>query len=241
MKSISFLLLLTALFFNGCQFQIQSTPKQDKPKQTATKTIKQEVILQDNSFINNDLNNYSSGNLNEVIMQIAKQLLHSNTVKDKTTKIILTTFVNLDNLEETTTFGRMLSESMFNELHVNKFNVTDFRGQDAISVTKDGEFHITRETEKLKDTIETIEYILVGTYVKFENKSFLINSRIIDSISGNIISSSRVIYKPQDCTLYNLCPKKIIKKEKVIYQNPTIEKDSGEVIEDNPIMIIEDK
>ncbi len=242
MKSISFLFLLLILFFNGCQMQTVSTPKEEKSKHI-TDTRKQMVIIDKKKFIKNNLNNYSSSNLNEVIIQIAKQLLHSNTVKNKTTKIILTTFVDLDNLEETTTFGRMLSESMFNELHINKFNVTDFRGQDAIAVTKDGEFHITREIEKLKDTIETIEYILVGTYVKFENKSFLINSRIIDSVSGNIISSSRVIYKPKDCTLYNLCPKKIQKKEedKIIYKDPIMEKDSNNIIKDNPIMIIEDK
>ena len=239
MKSISFLFLLSTLFFSGCQFQFPTTPKQEdskqeKLKQTTTNIEKQTVMVDKKPFIDNSLNNYSSSNLNEVIMQIAKQLLHSNTVKNKTTKIILTSFVNLDNLEETTTFGRMLSESMFNELHINKFNVTDFRGQDAISVTKDGEFHITRETEKLKDTIETIEYILVGTYVKFENKSFLINTRIIDSISGNIISSSRVIYKPQDCTLYDLCAKKEPKKEKMIYNKPIDLKNM------NPLTIIQD-
>ena len=225
MKSISFLFLLSSLLLTGCINLNQFTT----PKEKTTTQVKSEEVITENEldnkpYIDYELNNYSSSNLNEVIIQIAKQLFESNTVKNKTTKIILTSFVDLNNLEETTTFGRMISESMFNELHINKFNVTDFRGQDAISVTEDGEFHITRETEKLKDTIETIEYILVGTYVKFENRSFLINSRIIDSISGNIISSSRVIYTPKDCTLYDLCPKKVLIKEKIVYKNNPIEK-----------------
>ena len=94
---------------------------------------------------------------------------------------------------------------MFNELHIRKFNVTDFRGQDAISVNADGEFHITRDVDKLKDHISATEYIVVGTYVKFENSSVLINSRIIDSETGAIISTARVIYTPKDCRLFNLC------------------------------------
>ena len=239
MKFISFLLFITAFLFIGCS---KSNNISLKIKQNSNPSLKYEVNIKSKENSEKlSSTNYSSNNLDEVIVEIAKQLFTSNTVKNKPTHIILTSFVNLDNLSETTTFGRMLSESMFNELHINKFNVTDFRGQDAISVTKDGEFHITREVDKLKDSIEKIEYILVGTYVKFENKSFLINSRIIDSISGNVISSSRVIYQPEDCSLYNLCNKIKLKKEQIIHKNPIIEKNIDDIIEQNPIMIIEDK
>ncbi|MEA2018083.1 MAG: FlgO family outer membrane protein, partial [Campylobacterota bacterium] len=81
----------------------------------------------------------------------------------------------------------------------------DFRGQDAVLVNEDGEFHITRDTEKLRDIINGIEFILVGTYVKFENQSLLINARIIDSISGEVISSGRSVYKPKDCQIFGIC------------------------------------
>lgn len=145
-------------------------------------------------------------NLNAAIVSIADQLLNS-TVQKKP-DIILTSFVDLNQLNKSTTFGRLLGESMYNELHVRKFNVTDFRGQDAVSVNADGEFHITRDVGKLKDHIEAIEYIVVGTYVKFENNSVLINARIMDSESGFVISTARVIYKPVDCTLFDLCEKK---------------------------------
>jgi len=236
MKFISFLFLITAIIFTGCTNLNLNSNKNINSQVHKDKNI----ILTKETTSKNSTDYYLNNDLNEVIIEIAKQLFQSNTVKNKTTSIILTSFVNLDNLSETTTFGRMLSESMFNELHIHKFNVTDFRGQDAISVTEDGEFHITRDPDKLKDSIEKIEYILVGTYVKFENKSFLINSRIIDSISGNVISSSRVIYHPKDCSIFNLCQKKESKKEKVIYKNPIIEKNINDIIKNNPIMIIED-
>lgn len=150
-----------------------------------------------------------TNNLNDAIVSIADQLFSSNTDKSKITSVILTSFSDLNQLNKTTTFGRLLSESMFNELHIRKFHVTDFRGQDAVSVNADGEFHLTRDVNKLKDHIEATEYILVGTYVKFENNSVLINSRMIDSVSGSIISTARVTYKPTDCSLFDLCQKTV--------------------------------
>ena len=147
-------------------------------------------------------------NLNGAIVSIADQLLISNISKTKNTSIILTSFADLNKLNQTTTFGRLISESMFNELHVRKFKVTDFRGQDAVSVNADGEFHITRDVDRLKDYIGETNYILVGTYVKFENDTILINARILDSLTGAIISTARVIYKPLDCSLFDMCKEK---------------------------------
>ncbi|MCK5110700.1 MAG: hypothetical protein KAQ94_04190 [Arcobacteraceae bacterium] len=146
-------------------------------------------------------------NLNGAIVAIADQLLTSNIKKQANTSLILTSFVQLEQFNKTTTFGRLISESLFNELHIRKFKVTDFRGQDAIVVNANGEFHITRDTKKLKDQIDTVEYIVVGTYSRFENESVLINSRIMDSLSGEIISSARIIYHPKDCSLFDICRK----------------------------------
>lgn len=155
-------------------------------------------------------------NLNTTIIDLATQLFNSNIYKKNSKNIVLTSFVDLNKFDETSVFGRLLSESMFNELHIRKFKVTDFRGQDAVLVNEDGEFHLTRDTEKLRDMINGVEFILVGTYVKFENQSILINARIIDSISGEVISSARSVYKPKDCQIFGICKNKIIETEQDI-------------------------
>ena len=235
MKSIYYFLFASVILLSGCIQQKQPILASNQNSNTNIS----------NSIYNNNISNFDSTtynqDLNDVIIQMANQLFNSNTIKNKKTRIILTSYVNLDHLGVTTTFGRLLSESMFNELHINNFNVTDFRGQEAVTVTQDGEFHITRDTEKLKDTITAIDYILVGTYIKFENKSFLINSRIIDSVSGEIISSSRVIYKPLDCTLYSLCNKESTKRIAKIETKSNINNIQENRIVNTPIMIIEDK
>ncbi len=164
--------------------------------------------------------NHIYQNLNGAIVAIADQLLITNVKKQMKTSLILTSFVDLEQFNKTTTFGRLISESMFNELHIRKFKVTDFRGQDAVVVNADGEFHITRDTDKLKDQVETVEYIVVGTYSRFENESILVNVRIIDSISGEVISSARIIYKPHDCSLFDLCSQtKELEKINIITDN----------------------
>jgi len=163
-----------------------------------------------NLFINsrsiavpNSNNTFTS--LNNVISFISDQLLLTTYIKVPRSKLILTSFVDLNRLNKTTTFGRLLGESMFNELHIRKFKIIDFRGQDSIVVNADGEFHITRDIKKLKKQVRGINYILVGTYTNFENNSILINARILDTLSGDIISSARIIYAPKDCSLFDIC------------------------------------
>ena len=189
------------LFFSGC---FKNTPFNNEPKTYKEKVIQEVRSADYNQPYAKTDNIYQ--NLNGAIVSIGDQLFTSNIFGEKEpTSIILTSFVNLNELERTSTFGRVLSESMFNELHIRHFKVTDFRGQDAVSVNANGEFHITRDVDKLKDHISATEYIVVGTYVKFENDSVLLNARILDSENGAIISTARVIYTPKDCKLYNLC------------------------------------
>jgi TolB-like protein len=179
---------------------------------------------------------YVSNSLNTTIIDIANQLFNSNVNKANPVHIILTSFVDLNELSQTSIFGRLISESMFNELHIRKWKVTDFRGQDFVNVNEDGEFHISRDSKKLKDNIKNIEYILVGTYVKFENQSLLINARIIDSISGDIISSARAVYRPSDCNLFGIC-ENIKNKTQLPYQLY----ETNSITTDDQFTIVSDK
>lgn len=188
-------IVITMFFFSGCIYLEPKTHKEQVIEKVRAADYSKPYAVTDSVY----------QNLNGAIVAMADQLFISNNFKEKRPSVILTSFVSLDQLDKTTTFGRMLSESMFNELHIRNFHVTDFRGQNAVSVNTDGEFHITRDVDRLKDHISATEYIVVGTYVKFENDSVLINSRILDSESGSIISTARVIYKPEDCTVFDLC------------------------------------
>jgi TolB-like protein len=147
--------------------------------------------------------------LTEVIELLSDGLV-SSIRADKATlgSIAITSFVQLDKLETTSHFGRVLGESFFSKLHSLGLQLLDFRGQKGLSINNDGEFFITRDVKKLNYSIAN-KYILVGTYSTI-NDEVLINTRIIDNIDGTIISASSVIYETDDCKILDNCPKAII-------------------------------
>lgn len=235
------------LFVSGCTLPKANQPtySESKGKTTAKKKqTKEKIVFKyvKKPAFSNESNEQVYRSLNKTIIGIADQLFKSNISKKNPLRIILTSFVDLNNLNKTTPFGRVISESMFNELHVRKFKITDFRGQETVSVNDQGEFHITRDVDKLKDSIDSIEFILVGTYAKFENQSLIVNARIVDSISGNVVSSARVIYQPNDCKVFDLCSKPVLIEPEYVPEKKISKKVSKEVVEDKtPIMILEDK
>ena len=181
-----------------------------------------------------DIKKYEdSKNLNDIIINIADQLLQHNKNLNNTKKIVLTTFVDLESFTTTNPLGRIISESLYNELHSRNYEIVDFRGQNTVSVNDEGEFHLTRDVNKLKDEINAVEVVLVGTYSRFENESILINSRLIDSISGFVYSTARIIYKPYNCKEYNIC-------NETEYNRVAKEKESINIVSPSPIQIISD-
>jgi len=106
--------------------------------------------------------------LNNAILSIANQLSKNNKLSPTDTgTITVTSFVDLKHLNKTSQFGRVLSESLFSELFIRGFNLSDFRGQHAISINANGEFYITRNIEKLQSEVSNT-YILVGTYSRID-------------------------------------------------------------------------
>lgn len=143
--------------------------------------------------------------LDEAITELADELLLYNKIIGINEEIAITSFVDLHQFDKTTHFGRTISEAFFDELFTRGFNVTDFRGQDTISINKEGEYFLTRDIKLLnKDVVSA--YILVGTYSYFEGK-IQINARIIDNMSGKVLASARSNYTSSDCRVTNSCKK----------------------------------
>jgi len=146
------------------------------------------------------------------VNSLATQMVENT--KMKTNKpVLFTSFVRLDDLKKTSEFGRLFSESMINELSNRGFNVIEFRGQMNVSINDQGEYYITRDIKKLKDSIQDT-YIVVGTYSR-QYKKVVLNVRVIDNHTGRILSSSRSTYFhgfKQDCIIFKDCkPSRMIK------------------------------
>ncbi|MDD2699293.1 MAG: FlgO family outer membrane protein [Arcobacteraceae bacterium] len=186
--SFSVLFLFTSLFlFSGCK--------------------------QNNQYINSDYrqSNFSLfvdkrfTDLDSAVAEISNQLLlniPSNAQKQN--KLILTTFVDLNTLSKTSPFGRVISESLIDELHSRNFKIVDFRMQEMLTINKEGEFSLTRDVTKLKDEVQEA-FIVVGTYSVVDEHSVVLNARIMNTFTSDVISTAKVIYHFKNCEEFNIC------------------------------------
>ncbi|MBD3840443.1 MAG: hypothetical protein IE909_00915 [Campylobacterales bacterium] len=147
-------------------------------------------------------------NYNQSIIDIANQLLKTNR-HITTEKIAITSFVDLHQLNKTTHFGRKVSESLYNELHVRGFHVVDPRGTETLRINADGEFFITRDINLLANKRVENSYVLVGTYTKF-GKGIQINARMINNVTGEVVSTARSIIDVDMCDIFENCSKEVL-------------------------------
>ena len=143
----------------------------------------------------------ASGTFNANIIFIADQLDHNRDPEINAKPILVTSFSNLDNLTETTSFGRLIAEQLMHELKVRGWGVVDLRLTKSVIVNQTGEFSLSRDLGRIRESFPAGN-VLVGTYSRTTD-GVLISARVIDVTTGHVQSSaqSRV---PRDRFVNNL-------------------------------------
>jgi len=148
----------------------------------------------------------SNGIVDDKIIDLADSLLASSRIaQEDMGNIAITSFVNLHDLSQTSSFGRTLAETFFNELFIRGFNIIDIRSKGTLSINPTGEYFITRDEKKIDQKIENA-YVLLGTFSTIEKK-VVINARILDYQTGRVVAAAKTYYKTSDCHLLGTCPK----------------------------------
>lgn len=227
-SKISFLAMLV-LAYSGCQLKQKVIPQADGSSVVTTSffggesnknTIKGDLETPHLNQINNDLQvtkEYlklaketelvvtNQTTLESTITSLATQMMR-NVKMDTNKPVLITSFVRLDQFKETSEFGRVISESLINELSNRGFNIIEYRGQMAVSINDQGEYFISRKPHELKNQVPST-YVVVGTYSRQVGK-IILNARVIDNVTGKIISSARSTYNHgvvNDCILFRDC------------------------------------
>lgn len=194
----SSILVTSLLFITGCVNGGNDALVQENDRvQTTKQHLEVAADMQKNVTTQNTLE--------ATIASLAAQMLQ-NKKMDTNKPVLITSFVRLDEFKKTTEFGRIVSESMINELSNRGFDITEFRGQMAISVNDEGEYFISRKPHELKSKIPNT-YVVVGTYSRQMGK-IMLNARVIDNITGKIITSARATYVhniKEDCIIFKDC------------------------------------
>lgn len=103
-------------------------------------------------------------------------------------KLFIATFVDLNNLQKTSAFGRLLSERLMTSMGNLGFYIIEPRkGPNIYIIEKKGEMILTRDKEKIPDKIQA-GAIIYGTYVVLEQE-VLVTARMARASDFMILKS----------------------------------------------------
>lgn len=128
-------------------------------------------------------------NFTDGVHTISSDLLaqtKEDMVKNKT--IVFTSMVDIDNMEHSSKFGRLFSESLMTDFKIRGWRVIEYRGTDIVSRSQNGEFMLNRG--RLQN-IDQGALILVGTYGLY-NGDLVVNTRLVSSDIKELVSAASV-------------------------------------------------
>lgn len=103
----------------------------------------------------------------------------------------VSTFVNVDDLYHTSTFGRIMSEQVMSELSMRGFDVVELRHADALQfLASDGEFALSRDVAMVRRQRD-LGGVLVGTYTVSPVRVY-VNARMINPSTSTVVSAGSV-------------------------------------------------
>ncbi len=131
----------------------------------------------------------------EGVHQVSSDLLqNANFEREKNKTVLFTSMVNIDNMKNSSKFGRLFSESLMTDFKINGWRVIEYRGTDIVTLSKHGEFMLNRG--KLKELNQDV-LILVGTYGLVKG-DLVVNTRLINSGVSELISAASVSIHDKD-------------------------------------------
>lgn len=128
--------------------------------------------------------NIRSANYNAVDFLLEK--LPTKLRKDS--PVLVASLVNLDNLNESSTFGRVVSEQIASRLKQKDYSTIEMKLRTTVFIKEgSGEFLLSREISKISIK-HRAQAVVVGTYAVASDRVY-ITVRIVNVDDGNILAS----------------------------------------------------
>lgn len=150
----------------------------------------------------------NDGNFFGLSKVIADELLAGDKGNlDKNGRIILTTFVNLNDLYQTSGFGRSMTEALSTELFQLGYKTLEIRKTPKIYVKNGkGELGLSRDASVLARQ-HNAQAILTGTY-SLTPTTVILNVKILSAFSKDVLSAAALEIKRTDNIDYLLTKNK---------------------------------
>ncbi len=128
------------------------------------------------------------------VRELADQLLSTEAVAGLGDAIALpTSFVNQDNFQQTSSFGRYIAEQMFFEANQRGLPIREYRvGNEIVSREGQGDFFLTRSAGNVVMNSPRA-VVLVGTYYSDRHNVYL-NARLINGVTGMVLRTANMVF-----------------------------------------------
>lgn len=102
--------------------------------------------------------------------------------------VIVASFVNIDNLEQSSTLGRSIAEYVGSRFSQNGFKVIELKLRDTVYIKESGgEFLLSREVKNLS-TEHEVKALVVGTY-SLAGDTVYVASKVINPADATILAT----------------------------------------------------
>lgn len=146
----------------------------------------------------------ATSDLGQLIYDAAVTLAARSHSLAKDRPLIVTTMVSVDDLNQSSTFGRLASQMLSNRLSQQGYLVQDATLMRALEVKPEtGELVLSRDASKLSGSIHA-QAVVAGTYAVAYKEVYL-NIRLLNALDGSILSSVDVEI-PLDRNTLSLVP-----------------------------------
>ncbi|WP_052813321.1 FlgO family outer membrane protein [Desulfonatronum thioautotrophicum] len=108
---------------------------------------------------------------------------------DRTRPILFTSFVDLDDLNTSSTFGRLLGEQVAARMSQHGFRVVELKlRQDSMVFSQEaGEMVLSRDLRDVRNHQDT-QAVLVGTYVVTQD-AVIVSAKLLSTLDGTILAT----------------------------------------------------
>lgn len=130
-----------------------------------------------------------AGMFNTGMMFLTEQIERNAHPDSRMRPTVITSFVDLNNLSETSALGRLMGEHFMHQLQIRGWNVTDMRMTRDLIINEEGEFSLSRELKRLRGSMAAAN-VVTGTYTPTVD-GILVSVRVLDLATGQVVSTAQ--------------------------------------------------
>lgn len=172
-------LILAALLSAGLLAGCESVPKTaNGPEPTY------EQALNGNAF-----NTVNYGAVTELMKRYQGPAATSNQANSPSgAPFIVATLVNIDQLEQSSTLGRLITEQIASRMTQLGYGVVDLKVRNGVYMKRnEGEFLLTREIKEVAN-VHKAQAVIVGTYAESSNLIY-VNLKVVNPTNSMILAA----------------------------------------------------